>query len=78
MASDQVQDLVQGEMFQTYSKNPALDYDPEVRQARADEALRRLSGEIAEARDLALRARERNGLPNALDRPLLGPASALL
>lgn len=78
MAAGAAASLVEGEMFRTYSKNPTLDYDPEVREAREAEARRRLAGEIAEAREWALRARERHGMPDALDRPLVGEPSPLL
>ena len=65
-------------MFHSYSKNPALDYDPEVRLAREAEAMRRLESELAEARAWAEAARNRHGLVAALDRPLVGEPASLL
>lgn len=78
LAEGEAERIVLGELFRTYSKNPALDYDPEVRLAREVEAMRRLAREIAEARAWAESARARHGLPVALDRPLVGDPVALL
>jgi hypothetical protein len=78
MFEPEAQEIAAGELFRSYSKNPALDYDPEVRLAREAEAMRRLAGEIAEARAWAEAARERHGLTEALDRPLLGDPVPLL
>lgn len=64
--------IAKSEIFKTYSKNPALDYDPEVRAAREAEALRRLSAEISAARDWVGGARAAHGLADALGSPLLG------
>ena len=78
LSPGEAQTIAAGELFHSYSKNPALDYDPEVRLAREAEAMRRLEREIAEARDWAETARERHGLAEALDRPLVGGPAALL
>jgi hypothetical protein len=78
MTEQDARAIAAGELFRSYSKNPALDYDPEVRLAREAEAKRRLAGEITEARAWAEAARERYGLIAALDRPLLGEAAPLL
>ena len=67
-----------GELFATYSKNPALDYDPEVREAREAEARSRLASQIGEARTWALAARDRHGLCESLGSPLVGEAVPLL
>ncbi|MEO7276606.1 MAG: hypothetical protein ABIW33_01120 [Sphingomicrobium sp.] len=71
-------DIVAGELFATYSKNPALDYDAEVRAARALVARRSLAAEIAEAEAWARAARDRHGLSEALDSPLFGDRVPLL
>lgn len=78
MSEPEAQEIAAGELFRSYSKNPALDYDPEVRTAREAEAMRRLEGEIAQARAWAEAARARHGLAAALDRPLLGDPVSLL
>ncbi|WP_150124949.1 hypothetical protein [Tsuneonella mangrovi] len=70
--------LVSGELFHSYSKNPALDYDPEVRIAREAEAIDRLAPEIARARAWVERAADRFGLPDSLSKPLTGGAAPLL
>lgn len=71
-------EIAAGELFQSYSKNPALDYDLEVREAREAEAKRRLSGEIVEAVEWAQAAKERHGLPETLGNPLVGEPTPLL
>jgi hypothetical protein len=78
MTEHDAQAIADGELFRSYSKNPALDYDPEVRLAREAEAMRRLANEIEQARAWAEAARTRHGLTHALDRPLLGEAVPLL
>jgi len=70
--------IAAGELFHSYSKNPALDYDPEVREAREAEARRRLAGPIAEAVDWARQARARHGLADRLGKPLVGSPPPLL
>lgn len=76
--SSEAEEIAAGELFHSYSKNPALDYDPEVRQAREAEARQRLAGPIAEAVDWARKARQRHGLPETLDKPLVGKPPPLL
>jgi hypothetical protein len=78
LSEDEARAMAGGELFSSYSKNPALDYDPEVRLAREAEAMRRLEGEIAQARAWAEAARSRHGLATALERPLLGDPLPLL
>jgi len=78
LAPGEAEAIAGSELFHSYSKNPALDYDPEVRLAREAEALRRLEREIAEARAWVEGAAARQGLPAALDRPLAGEPAALL
>lgn len=70
--------LAAGDLFQTYGKNPALDYDAEVRVAREMEARKRLADEIEEAREWVMRAQQRFSLADALVRPLIGTAPPLL
>jgi hypothetical protein len=78
MARNEAGAIVDSELFQSYSKNPALDYDLEVRAMREDEAKRRLSSEIAQAVAWAREAKARHGLVEALDRPLIGGPVPLL
>ena len=78
LAEGEARAIAGGELFHSYSKNPALDYDPEVRLAREAEAMRRLESELAEARAWAEAARDRHGLAVALDRPLVGEPVPLL
>lgn len=68
----EAKEIASGELFETYSKNPTLDYDPEVRGARDAEAKRRLSPQIDEARAWAAAASERHGAIEELGNPLLG------
>lgn len=70
--------IANSELYHSYSKNPALDYDPEVRLAREAEAMQRLKPEIEEARAWVDRAMRADPLPDALDRPLVGEAPNLL
>lgn len=70
--------IAASELFHSYSKNPALDYDPEVRIAREAEAMRRLERELAEGHSWAVQAQARHGLADALDRPLVGDPVGLL
>jgi len=74
----EAEEIAASELFASYSKNPALDYDPEVREAREAEAKARLAGEIAEAVEWARAAKARHGLPDALGRQLVGAAAPLL
>jgi hypothetical protein len=78
LSPGEAEEIAAGELFQSYSKNPALDYDAEVREAREAETKRRLAGEIAEAVTWARRAKERHGLPEAFGRPLVGEPALLL
>lgn len=78
LAPAEAEDIAASELFHSYSKNPALDYDPEVREAREAEARQRLADPIAEAVEWARRARARHGLPEALVKPLAGNPPPLL
>lgn len=78
MDLDQAATIVDSELFSSYAKNPALDYDQEVRGAREVEAKLRLAPQIREAIQWAIDARNRFGLPEALIRPLVGEAARLI
>ena len=66
------EEIASGELFETYSKNPTLDYDPEVRAARDAEAKRRLAPQIAEAEAWVSAASTRHGPVGELGAPLVG------
>ncbi|MES2121018.1 MAG: hypothetical protein V4513_10645 [Pseudomonadota bacterium] len=68
----EAEEIASGELFETYSKNPALDYDPEVRAARDAEAKRRLAPQIAEAEAWVSAASTRHGPVGELGAPLVG------
>lgn len=70
--------MVGGDLFQTYSKNPTLDYDPEVRLAREAQSKTRLAAEIDAAFAWAEAAKARHGLVEAFAKPLSGATRALL
>ena len=71
-------DIVASDLFHSYSKNPALDYDPEVRIAREAESLGRLSDDIAEGRKIAEAAVNRFGLPEKFAKALTGDTPLLI
>lgn len=77
LAAREAEAMASGELFQSYSKNPALDYENEVRVARERDALVRLAPQIDRAMDWARRAQSRFGLADALPSPLLGPEVTL-
>lgn len=70
LRNGEAEEIASGELFETYSKNPALDYDPEVRAARDAEAKRRLAPEIAEAEAWVNAASGRHGSIGELGAPL--------
>lgn len=78
LSEGEAEDIADSELFHSYSKNPALDYDPEVREARAVEAKRRLRPQLAEAHAWVERAAARHGLTDALASPLIGEPVPLL
>ena len=78
LQNGEAQEIATSELFETYSKNPALDYDAEVRAAREAEAKRRLAPQIAEAESWARAARDRHGLAQSLGSELLGDPPPLL
>ncbi|ANU07915.1 hypothetical protein [Paraurantiacibacter namhicola] len=70
MTAERAREIADGELFQTYAKNPALDYDPQVRLAREAEAKGRLSSQIEDARNWVMGAKDRHGLIDELTKPL--------
>ena len=78
MDSGEVEAIAASELFHSYSKNPALDYDPDVRIAREAEAMARLAPAIGTARKWVAAAANREGLPEALGKPLVGDPVSLL
>jgi len=78
LSRGEADEIVAGEVFATYSKNPTLDYDPEVRAARELVARRRLGPQIAQAEEWAHAARNRHGLCQSLGAPLIGDPVPLL
>lgn len=78
MTAAEIEEIVSGELFRSYSKNPSLDYDLEVREARERQTLQRIGERITRAIDWAKRARDRHGLADELAAPLIGPGVPLL
>ena len=78
MSDEEIARTVESDLFQTYSKNPAVSYDPETRLERRAEAKKRLSVAIAEAREWVEGRIADQGLVKALSKPLLGDRSPLL
>lgn len=71
-------DLADSDLFTTYSKNPTLDYDPEVRIAREAMTKERIADEINEVFVWVEEVSRNNALPESLARPLVGEAQKLL
>jgi hypothetical protein len=67
-----------GALFSTYSKDPGRAFDNAARLAVQAESARLLEPEIGRARRWLDARLVGNPLPAALDRPLVGPAPALL
>lgn len=78
LSEAEMRDMVAGDLFQTYSKNPTLDYDPEVRLAREAQSKKRLAGAIDAAFAWAEAAKARHGLVESFAKPLSGEARPLL
>ena len=74
----EAREICESELYHSYSKNPALDYDPEVRLAREAESIARLEKEIAAAHAWAAQAAEKFALPERFSKPLVGDAPRLL
>lgn len=71
-------EIAKGPLFSTYSKNPAVPYDPTLRIERRQEARVRLASELLEARRWVDRRANDLGLPESLGHPLQGECPALL
>ena len=78
LSAAEMREMVTGDLFQTYSKNPTLDYDPEVRLAREAQSKKRLTAEIDAAFAWAEAAKARHGLVEAFPKSLSGEALPLL
>lgn len=70
--------VVGGELFATYSKNPSLAFDNAARLARQQQQKRLIAGEIALARRWLDRRLPEYPIPDALGRPLTGNSPQLL
>jgi len=71
-------EIARGPLFSTYSKDPAVPYDPALRIERREEARKSLATELLEARKWVDRRATASGLPARLERPLTGPSADLL
>ena len=69
--------IASGPLFSTYSKNPDVPYDPALRIERREEAKKKLSSELIEARRWVDQRAAQFGLSARLGRPLLGECPAL-
>lgn len=69
---------VAGPVFTTYSKNPGVAFDNAQRLAMKRQTANALAGELAAARRLVAGRTRDLALPEALDRPLVGEAVALM
>ena len=74
----QIPNIAAGSLFSSYSKNPAVAYDPAIRIERREQAKATLAADLKLARRWVERCAAQTGLPVALARPLLGEAAALL
>lgn len=75
---DQASGIARGPLFSTYSKNPEIPYDPALRIERREEAKRRLSSELIDARKWIERRAAQFGLPAKLGNPLVGESRVLI
>lgn len=78
LPASELDSIVGGALFSTYSKDPAQVFDNEARLALQAQSARLLDPEIDRARRWLEARLAREPLPAALDRPLVGPAPALL
>jgi hypothetical protein len=67
-----------GPLFLSYSKNPAVAYDPATRIERREQAKATLAAELRQARRWVEQRAAETGLPAALARPLVGEPATLL
>ena len=70
--------IANGPLFSSYSKNPAIPYDPGTRVERREKAKATMAVELQLAHRWIEERAAAAGVPVALDRPLLGEAAALL
>lgn len=78
MGEAELDAVVAGELFATYSKTPALAFDNAARLSLRAESAQMLALEITRARRLVDNRLARHPLPDRLDRPLVGQGPALL
>jgi hypothetical protein len=78
LAEAELDSIVAGDLFATYSKSPALAFDNEARLSLRAENARALGPEIERARRWVEGRLGRHPLPARLDRPLAGFSPALL
>ena len=78
MSDADVMEQVEGGLFTRYAKNPDVPYEPGQRLARREQTMRDYPEAIAEARAWVAERRGEFGLPDSLDRPLVGDSPALL
>lgn len=67
-----------GPLFSSYSKNPAVSYDPATRVERREQTKAALAADLQLARRWIERRAAKAGLPVALARPLVGEPAPLL
>jgi hypothetical protein len=70
--------IASGPLFSSYSKNPAVAYDPATRIERREQTKAMLAADLQLARRWVERRAAEAGLPIALARPLLGEPAPLL
>ena len=78
LSAPELDSIVGGALFSTYSKDPGQAFDNEARLALQEESARILGPEIDGARRWLEARLVSDPLPAMLDRPLAGPAPALL
>jgi hypothetical protein len=78
LSPDEAHGLVASDLFATYSKNPTLDYDAEVRIARSRQTFERKAAEIERAFTWVQNLPDKASLPTELERPLSGRSIPLL
>lgn len=78
VAAEAVATTVAGPLFSTYSKNPGMAFDNAARLAREAEQRALLGEELAVATDWVRARLDEAPIPSRLDRPLVGPAPALI
>jgi hypothetical protein len=74
----EIPNIAAGPLFSSYSKNPAVAYDPATRIERREQTKAALAPDLQLARRWVERRAAETGLPVALARPLLGEPAPLL